>query len=159
MVHRILATMHPPQQMMVLPVRLGSYGLVTDQALACLLQPQIATDPPTRQGVRHLQRPPLLEVGFPARIVGVRRSLHLDVPDDAGAGHLVQVDGVRATLFTRQFAGKYAVTTTHAGEVFRLHPRRGLLIVPPPRPAPQPAKETSVHFGKGTLAGRMPMIV
>src|SRR5262249_51824445 len=94
--------MHPPPQMMVRPVAVVGQGLAADRALAVLLQPQEARPPLPRPGRPHRARPTPLEVDFPGRVVGVGRTPNLDVPDNACPGRLVQMNGVRAALFTRQ---------------------------------------------------------
>ena len=61
---------------------------------------------------------------------------------------LDKANGVRAAPFLRYLAREHPVTTVHTGEVFRLHPYRGLLVVTR-WPEPEPVKNTSVYLGKG----------
>jgi len=123
--------------MMVVPPCVGSNGLAAVGTLPLLLLPESKQEVTPFECGGHLRREALLEVPFPAGIVGIGPVRNFGMARDRETVRFEELDGLALTHWPLDFPGEHPVVGAGDCEVAGLHPAHAFVGMPSFCPTPQ----------------------
>jgi hypothetical protein len=158
-VRGILAPMHAPDDVMVVPSCESGDLLVANRTETVLLFPQVQQLPATFEGVCHLHAEALFEVHFPLGVIRVCCAFDFDMPLNGHVTCTKEREFVGLPLVTRVCPYEGPLSSVMRAKVLLRHPSARLLWVPPRGPRPQTLEDGGIHFDKGDLTHHVAVIV
>ena len=123
--------------MMVVPPSDGSDGLTAVRTSPTLLLPEGQQEIPSFEGGGHLCRLALLEVQFPARVIGIGPVRDFGMARDRETVRFEELDGLALAGWPLDFSRKHPVLSANGGEVAGFDPAHAFIGMPSFGPAPQ----------------------
>ncbi len=151
-VRGILAPMHAPDNVMVVPSCESGDLLVANRTETVLVFPQVQQLPATFEGVCHLHAEAFFEVHFPLGVIRVCCAFNFDMPLNGHVTCTTEREFIGLPLVTRACPHEGPLSSLVRAKIFLRHPAARLLRVPPCGPGPQTLEDGCIHFDEGGLA-------
>ena len=148
-VRGILAPMHAPDNVMVVPSCESGDLLVANRTETVLVFPQVQQLPATFEGVCHLHAEAFFEVHFPLGVIRVCCAFNFDMPLNGHVTCTTEREFIGLPLVTRACPHEGPLSSLVRAKIFLRHPAARLLRVPPCGPGPQTLEDGCIHFVEG----------
>lgn len=144
--------------MMVVPPCDGSNGFSTVGTFPTLALPEGKQEIPPFERGGHGRGLALLEVQFPAGIVGIGPVRNFGMARDRETVRFEELDGLALSSWALDFPSKHPVVGADGGEVAGFDPAHAFIGMSPFRPAPKSLKDRMINRLEDLRADAMPVI-